>query len=303
MAIEPNANTTLTLNSLTLRNGHTAYNEGVGGYGGAIYATGSNSLVLNNTTITQNTSNGYGGAIFSTRGEAVIINESIISYNTALLRGGGISANFSQSTANARLIINNSAIVKNEGNDNGGGWDGGGLFLYRTTATIANSTISNNKAEGGAEAPYFPVLTLSNTVIANTDNDGGNFAAVDCSSNIAFPSTSTSNWMEDADEDLSCFNNAPVPASIQQGDPSLGALEFKEATFGPTAIHSPLAASPLIGAGDVGICAGAPINGVDQLGAERSAESCAIGASELPEEEETFFVVPIGPNKTVTFSL
>ncbi len=391
IGMQDSAAVELNIISLTIQNGHAYYLDDLDerGYGGGVYVPEGNRLVLNNVTITNNTSagegggiyafysssieinqstiinnvasgsgaglganfkgsaiearlsiadsqisnnsaSGYGGALSIYSSEGIDITRSNISGNSAGKKGGGIHANFKYATASSSLTLSQSALVNNVGDTLTSGYGGGGLNLYRGSVSITNSTVSGNTASSGGaiylnasqvellnttisnntnlstggsifvagNPTYKPSLTLLNTVIGNSSNDVN--PASDCTASYVPVLLATASWIEDT-PDLSCFNAAPPPAEIQQGDPGLGALQRAGASFGNTFIHYPQSNSGLLRNGDLSICTNAPVDGVDQLNRNRAANHCAIGA--VNDAEETFFVVPIGPNKTVTFSL
>ena len=177
------------------------------------------------------------------------------------------------------------------------------IYLNAAQIELVNTTVSDNvntTSYGSlhvvGNASYPPTVTLENTVLANSTNPS---TPVECSSNYSLVVNATASWVESFDAGLSCFNGGPVPATITQGDPKLTSLQ----SFGSTKVHRANFDSGLLGAADTAICAAAPVNGLDQVGATRGVASCTIGAAELPVSDDAFFVIPIGANKSVTFSL
>lgn len=131
----------LTLNALTLANGHRS---GYGASGGAINASGSGvSLTITNSTFTGNIADSSGGAISCSCGPMTITN-STFANNGSTNPGGAIFS---------------SAM--------------GGMV------TITNSTFSGNSANLGGGIMNFggiPAVNLFNTIVANsTGGDLGNF--------------------------------------------------------------------------------------------------------------------------------
>lgn len=316
-------------------NQSTISNNVASGDGGGLSANFFGSAIearlrISNSVVSANTAGAYGGGLSVFSSEGIEITRSIISGNSTSFKGGGLDANFSMATTNASLTITQSAVINNVGDTLVQGYLGGGLTLYRGSVSINNSTISGNSAGGGgavymnaskvelvnttvsnntnfgthgsisvAGNPMFaPSLTLFNAVIANSSNDV--YAASDCSASYTPVLLATTSWIEDT-PDLSCFNAAPPPAGIQQGDPGLDSLQRVGGSFGSTFIHYPQSNSGLLRNGDTSICTNVPVNGVDQTNKNRGTSACSIGAVE--NAEEAFFVVPIGPNKTITFSL
>lgn len=313
----------LTIGSATLRNGIAQRSSG--GYGGAFYVPTNASLTINDSSIVDNESKGYGGAIYFYAPALVEINRSNISGNLAANKGGALSGNFSSSPDGAALLITDSLLSKNVASSGQGGavtlygglghqvanstisdntaLGGAGIYLNESELELLNTTVSNNhntgaaggvSIAGGSSNP--PLLTLSNSVIAKSTNDGG--ANLDCSSTYSLTVVATASWVENIDG--SCVGGGLVPSSITQGDPKLGSLTYNG---GFTKSRAPTPQSGLLESGDASICASPPISGLDQLGAARGAITCTIGAVEMAAEENQFFVVPLKQGKSVVFSL
>ncbi len=122
---------TLTLRNLTLKRAN-------GTDGGAIVNRGT--LVVVNSTFTSNTASGYGGAIYNI-GTLTVTGSTFIA-NFAAQRGGAISS---------------------------GGWDIYGIRYTGVTATITNSTFTENSANtGGALHNIGNLLLVNNTLVNNT---------------------------------------------------------------------------------------------------------------------------------------
>jgi len=202
------ANANLTLNDLTIRNGHnqvdvvnpdiiTQQNIGEQDGGGGIKAVQA-SLTLNRVNVSNNTAGGAGGGI-DIRGGNASINASMVNNNFVAGFGGGISS------MNARVVINDSTISDNThfaqdiifggGIFNSGGQnslainrstiarnsayrDGGGIYHQVGGLAITNSTISGNVAArwgGGlynANTVNSYIVDLLNVTITNNDARG-----------------------------------------------------------------------------------------------------------------------------------
>lgn len=154
------AGKTFGLNALTLRNGDVLANNGSGG---AIYQQ-TGTLTINDSVITASRA-GYGGGIYSVAYSTLLLNRSTVSNNTATSYGGGI-CNFTFATAR----ITDSTVSGNIGDQ------GGGLFnSFRSSTTIAGSTFSNNTATygGGLRTLWGQgVVSLTNSTFS------GNHAAI-----------------------------------------------------------------------------------------------------------------------------
>ena len=108
-------------------------------------------------------------------------------------------------------------------------------------------------------------ITLTNTIIAESTRPGCGRTDVitDGGHNLQFPGTSCGGTIPSRDPRLD-------PAGLEDNG-------------GPTQTIALLADSPAIDAGDAGVCANPPVNGVDQRGYVRRGEgatNCSIGAYE-----------------------
>ena len=137
-----NAGVTATLYGLTITGGGTVSGAGIANAG---------NLTLADDSITGNTATLEGGGIWNTGSLAVV--DSTISNNRAVW-GAGI-ANSGTLDVERSTIWNNTAVGNNGKsgtNAGGGGGGGGGLGggVYNTgTATLVDSTLAGNTAQGG----------------------------------------------------------------------------------------------------------------------------------------------------------
>ncbi|MFN8487914.1 MAG: choice-of-anchor Q domain-containing protein [Caldilineaceae bacterium] len=143
------ANTTLTLTSVTVRDGWIRDNQG-----GGIYSDGQ--LTVNASRIISNQASLSGGGIanFGT----LLVNRSIITNNTALMgNGGGIISGGS-------LQVNESTLAGNQAK-----LYGGGIYHGVGTFTLINSTISGNSAgvSGGGIANFDRITSANSTISTN----------------------------------------------------------------------------------------------------------------------------------------
>ncbi len=176
--------TNVTLKDLTIENGFTSYYGGAievydttltlvnarvqgstsyGGLGGAIYASGSdlsleNSTVTNSKAVSVNPSKLAGGGGIATRLGTLSITSSTISNNQAIGAAGvtgysgmtGAQGAFGTTGANGGTGGTGGTGQTGGAGQGGGGAQGGGIYTDTTETTIAESTISNNSAIGGA---------------------------------------------------------------------------------------------------------------------------------------------------------
>jgi hypothetical protein len=145
----------LTVSRAAISANHVADGEG-GGINNAPLAT----LTLQNSTLSQNSSDFFGGALYNN--SILNLYDSTLSQNRSLVAGGAIS--------NAGILkVSGSAIF---GNNSG---DGGGIYTSNATLYVINSTISQNYANtnGGGIAKYGTnqLVALYNTTIIDNDAD------------------------------------------------------------------------------------------------------------------------------------
>ncbi len=179
--INVGAGSTLNLSNSTV-SGNSANS------GGGIYNKGT--ATITNTTISDNTTSANGGAIFNNSGGTVNLTNSVISNNSSFNGGGinnnnstisitdsTISGNRSYSGGTGAGLINsgtatvtNSTISSNSASNLGGG------IRNLQTLTLINSTISGNSgnASGGGIYNDSGVATITNSTITNNTADGDN---------------------------------------------------------------------------------------------------------------------------------
>lgn len=273
-----NANTTATLQNMTIIRGNLEY-------GGAIYDYGT--LTINNSTISDNTASLHGGGIYGAVGSLLTINNSTLSGNSAA-SGGGIS------TLVATLSVSNSTISGNLAGPYGGGINnsGGTLTVSNSTIsgnsvdsfggginndgnfTISNSTISGNSAGGyGGGIENSGTLTiLSSTISDNSTRYGGGGIDNGIDGNFTISNSIIANSSGGAD----CADAGAYEINIINGGPNFvedNSCGFKGGTdplLGPLAdngggtwTHALLPGSPAIDAGYTNLT-------TDQRGVARS---------------------------------
>jgi hypothetical protein len=181
--VEPS--TTVTLNGLTIANGHTTLatepGAGIFNYG---------DLTINQATIRNNAVAGpsNGGGIFNSLNATLAVNNTTLFGNTCSANGGGI-CNLGTATITNAVIKNNTVYAQGGGiansgtltvtgttfSGNYGAQLGGGLY-NNGNATISNSTLSGNTAYygGGVDNDRGGSMTLTNVTLAsNTAGNGG----------------------------------------------------------------------------------------------------------------------------------
>ena len=197
-----NPGKTVTIDGLSIANGHAVFSYGGGIYnedaaltvtncvlsgndaysGGGIRNQSVNSgatLTVTNSTISGNSATGGGGiSNLADGGDATLtVTNSTISGNSGYIDGGGGIANYVVSGATATLMITNSTISGNSASFAGGIYNSAN---GSATLTITNSTISNNSAGGDGGGIFnealggSATLTLTNsTISSNSAGDGG----------------------------------------------------------------------------------------------------------------------------------
>jgi len=159
----------LTLSSISLINGSSTNNSNTSqdlGFGGAVH-TNSATLTINDSNISNNSATYAGGGV-SSFSSSLTINNSNLSNNYGHDGGGAIfAAIYSITNIDNSTVSNNSTYYANT---SGRSPFGGGLYnSSNSTATIHNSTFSNNTASsgGGIASSGFTSITISNSTISN----------------------------------------------------------------------------------------------------------------------------------------
>ncbi|QSJ14074.1 cadherin-like domain-containing protein [Nostoc sp. UHCC 0702] len=222
-----NTGTDATIDALTIANGNSVD-------GGGISINSNASLVLTNSTISNNNSGGGfgGGGIANTSGTVNVIN-STISGNTATF-GGGIASN-------GTLTVTNSTISGNTA-----GLFGGGI-VAAGAVTLTGSTITNNTADsdndgsgnGGGIASFGGTITAQNTIIAGNFDTGNE--APDVFGNIAGDANNLIGTLAGASGTIGTLSDIVNP------NPGLAALANNG---GPTQTHALLEGSAAVNAGN-----------------------------------------------------
>ncbi|MEU9922870.1 hypothetical protein AB0H51_16505 [Streptomyces griseoluteus] len=159
----PNGN--LSLNALTLRNGHAS--SGLGnGRGGAIWLRGGGSaLTLNNTSLTSNTADTFGGAIDNDNG-TVSVNSSTLYNNTARAGGAVFVSPFGGS---GTATVDRSRITGNHATTLAGGIAAAvGTTVTLTSTLVTSNEVTGTNAQGGGIAQAGTMTLNRSTVIGNT---------------------------------------------------------------------------------------------------------------------------------------
>ena len=171
----------LTLNRISVRNGHSS------GNGGGIYSLGK--LRLTSSTVKGNSSDANGGGISVSSGTLTVIN-STVTGNIAENWGGGIalgsaaitltnstvSDNRAENGSGLSVGISSSALIENSViSDNIADEYGGGFYVDDSTLTFTNSTLAGNRSlerGGGFYSDGGAIITLTNSTVSGNRADG-----------------------------------------------------------------------------------------------------------------------------------
>lgn len=337
----------VSFNDITISGGHTNGNISNGdpfvGNGGGLLATDMSTVVLTNSTISENSTSGTfssGGGIAVVRSIVTLINSTVSSNSTNGFGsdGGGIIASY-----NSQISIIGSTVSGNSTGDTFS--EGGAISIFDSTLTLTNSTMSGNStsdfSRGGGIFGIRTEVTLTNSTVSGniTNDDGGGIYTDDDSevslinsiisgntaqggySDIRFSSLDNINFFgnnllgDNSNTTTQAFGSFTLPANvinatINGNQPtSLSAILSPLANNGgPTQTHALVDGSPAIGVGDNLICASEPINSLDQRGEPRPLiDNCDLGAFESVDLKTTSntstFVIPLLNGRTVIFDL
>lgn len=167
---------------ITLTNNTIAHNNaGTTGFvvaeGGGIKLTGARNVTLSENTVLSNTAITFGGGLYLNHLSNLVMIDNVVQGNEAK-QGGGIWLANSAGQLNGITITANTVYsypgYTIEGN-------GGGLYLFNSTAILTNTIIADNEAETAGSGMYtldssFPNathVTLVHTTIANNKNGDG----------------------------------------------------------------------------------------------------------------------------------
>jgi hypothetical protein len=128
-----NSGATVTLNDLTIANGHSAVN------GGGINFAGGGTLMVTNSTFSGNSAGAGGGGIFINGGGGVTITNSTFSGNSAGA-GGGIEK------VSGTLTITNSTFSGNSASSFGGGIVN---IVSSQPVSLSNTIVAGSATTGG----------------------------------------------------------------------------------------------------------------------------------------------------------
>lgn len=231
-----------SLASLTLTNATLSNNFVSAGAGGAIEAGIDVDVVIQNSTLSGNTTATTGGAISFYYNGSLSMTGCTLSGNSAGIAGGALS--FNGAVRPAGFTVRNSTVAGNTG-----GNGGGGFYLYSMSgkAILQNCTIASNVVSAGSGGGIQLQLgtataSLESCVVAK------NLAAsaADLSSNTAV--TLKNSLIGISNEGFALINNGGNLLGTKAAplDPQLGALA---SNGGPTQTMAIIGTSPAYNAG------------------------------------------------------
>lgn len=136
--------------------------------GGGICSFGG-SLILNQSTVANNTATNVGGGICIGNGTTLLQSSSILSNTATASKGGGIYAQ------NQTVVVEQCTVAGNLAVEG----DGGGIYQKDSTLTLNHCTVISNAAAlfsgGGGVFKFAPAdhLTLHNSIVANNVASSG----------------------------------------------------------------------------------------------------------------------------------
>ena len=152
---------TLTLNDVVI-----SHNKAYPADGGGISNTRSGTLVINNSAIIHNQTQGnYGGGIHN-KDSTLVLNNSTVSDNTADYRGGGIYGEDSTIIINYSTISHNTVPME-ASNANGGG---GGIYVLYTSVSLQNTILASNTSVNAPDCGGYSETYISkgHNIVGNT---------------------------------------------------------------------------------------------------------------------------------------
>ena len=229
--------------------------------GGGMFALGSGSVTILNSTFASNTVSADGGGLYIFATTSPTITNSTFYNNRASTLGGGVH------TVYTTLTVRNSTFSGNQTIGGSGFSDlGGGIFAGASaTLILQNNTFSGNGSSLGSSVALFggAIASATNSIFANSSRgDNCYFTVVNGGNNI--------------DDGTSC-NFGSANGSMSSTNPYLGPLADNG---GPTQTHALLSASPAIDGVTYNSPNGSPTT--DQRGSARPQGSgYDIGAFEV----------------------
>ena len=282
--------------------GNTSENEG----GGVFVGSGA-TLKINSSTLSNNQTTRHGGGIFVNRSGKVDLLATTVSDNQSTNGGGGGIAQAGES----EVFVVNSTIANNIAGSAGGGFYRFGLSGSNPKLHLLHTTIRANKSIRGNTGAG--INFDSGTVILSNSIVAGNITSSLDSAQEIFVSSLTSegvnllgNSRNTLATTLSGFtpSSNDITATSDGSNPSSLSEIFADANLtnngGATLTYSLANNSPALSSADSSECIRA--GSVDQVGTQRLAAACDIGAFETPDSVN-FYTIRLANGKVAVVSL
>jgi CSLREA domain-containing protein len=253
----------------------------ISGPGRRVVLVAGGTPTMTGVRISDGAAPGGGGGIHVASSASFTLRDSLVDHNTAPL-GGGI---YSEGT----LTVERSLIQANDAEGLSSSAHGGGVTVNGGTATLVNTTLSGNSADGsggGLHVAGSGAVTLRNVTLADNAATQGpavyqQFGTIAATNTLIARSAAgacrltgaiswTAGMLEGADT-----NCGAAGANLTVGVDTRAS--FLDDNGGPTNTHALALGSPAIDAG------AAPCPATDQRGVARpQGAACDIGAFEAP---------------------
>lgn len=150
-----------------------------GGRGGGLYNDASGSLIVTNSTISNNIAPGNGGGIGNNANGTLTVTNCIVTGNSSGDDGGGIINNFDGSAT-----VTGSVVSGNTTSDNGGGLNNNanGTFTVVDTTISGNTSTGSGGGGGGFTNNFGGAMTVTGSTISG-NSSAGSGGGVDSNAN------------------------------------------------------------------------------------------------------------------------
>ncbi len=256
---------------LTVRNGSVVRGNAASGNGGGFYTSGTTTVT--DSTLSANTAS-FGGGIYNKAGGMLTVTGSTFAANAAAggTSGGGLYNEGITTVANATISANRASF--------------GGGIINTGTLTARNITVADNTAtnEGGGLYQYGGTLDIGNALLtANTASSGFDYFRRASGGTVTsrghnFIRFVTGNFDMQMTDILG--NETVVLEPLTDNG---GVTTLPDGTH--TQTHALVAGSVPVNAGSNPLCASALVGNRDQRGFTRpQGGTCDIGAFEAPSD-------------------
>ncbi len=143
-------------------------------FGGGVDNEDGGTATLTSTTLTSNSASSFGGGIYYSGTSPLTVTNCTLSKNTAAESGGGIYNQGDGHDGDNKLTIANSTLSDNSADGGSSSSGGGGLYDRGGTVSISGSTFSGNTAaqSGGGIFSNAGALTIMDSTLSNNTLGG-----------------------------------------------------------------------------------------------------------------------------------